>query len=294
MDYLRLLLTPEIGYAIVLATLLRVTRPAYLAFRKRRSAYGTVFNSVTEIPEALASVSLHDLSGRVVRTTVTDKHGRYRLLAPKGDFTIDVRKADFTYPSKYLGDPHHTFVYDNILSTGRIIINDYGMITKNIPIDPASGKRRASLIPHFTLGKRTQYALAGLGPIVALAFAMWRMSIWTWIIFALFMVVLFKRLFSFKPADPPFGTIFDAETKKPVANAIVRVFDAKSNKVLETQITSPKGRYAFIVRTGAYYVLVKHEGYKTVRLNFPHIKKDGFLLVKDVHLKKQTGPEVDY
>ena len=44
------------AYAVFLLVLLFVTRPAYLAFRRKRSGYGVVFNSVTGIPEPLKGI----------------------------------------------------------------------------------------------------------------------------------------------------------------------------------------------------------------------------------------------
>lgn len=295
MDLVRSLLSPELGYAATLFVLLYLTKPVALAIRKRRSGFGTIFDSVSEIPVALASVTLLDLHHRVIRTTVSDRHGRYRLLVPKGDFLIEVKKEGFQYPSRYLNDSHHSFVYDNVLTAQHIVVNDHGVMTKNIPVDPDEGKRRRRLLPRIpALSKEVQYTLAGITPFAALFAAYVMMSVIGWILFAIYILVLGLRLFRFKPAGPPFGTIADRETKQPLNQAIVRIFDAKTNKVLETQITSPKGRYAFLVKAGAYYLLVKHEGYKTVRLQFPHIKHDGFLLVKDVFMKKLTEIEVDY
>lgn len=280
-----------VSYALLLSVLLKLTKPAYLAFRKRRSGFGTVFNSFTNIPEALVSISLRDLHGRVMRTTVTDKHGRYRLIAPPGEYYVDARKAGFVFPSTFLGAREGRFIYDNVLPAQHIIIKDNGVITKNIPIDPVEGKKRFR-IPSIILPKKIQYTLAAASPVLAFGIAyILRNNIFLWAIFAAYVVILFKRLLSYKPADPPFGTISDAETRRPLEHAVVRIFDTKFNKLLETQMTSAKGRYAFIVKAGAYYILIKKEGYKTVRLNFPHIRRDGFLLVKDVKMK--SSKEID-
>lgn len=280
-----------VSYAILLSVLLKLTRPAYLAFRKRRSGFGTVFNTSSNIPEALVSLSLRDLHGRVIRTTVTDKHGRYRLIAPPGEYYVDARKAGFVFPSAFLGAREGRFVYDNVLPAQHIIIKDNGVITKNIPIDPIAGKRRFR-IPSIILPKRIQYALAALSPVIAFGIAyIVRTNVILWLLFVGYLAILFQRLLSYKPAEPPFGTITDMETKRPLEHAVVRIFDAKFNKLLETQMTSAKGRYAFIVKSGAYYVLIKKEGYKSVRLNFPHIRRDGFLLVKDVKMK--ASKEID-
>ncbi len=279
-------LIPHIVYAVLLVLLLKLTRPAYLAFRRRRAGYGVVFNSVTGIPEALASVSLRDLHGQVVRTAVSDKHGRYKLLAPKGEYYVEVKKFGYTFPSVWMKQPEQ-LVYENVLPSKHVVIKDYGVMTKNIPIDPASGAGTASWLPRLRLSKHMQYAIAFLSPLIALAIPSFQgNSIIAWVLFGLYMVVLFNRMFSFKLASPPFGVVRDAVNGFPLEKAVVRIFDSAYNKLLETQVTSPKGRYAFVINRGAYRIRIECKGYKTVVLNYPHITHDVYVLAKDVRLKR--------
>ncbi len=275
-------------YALFLFLALKLTWPMYAALRRRHSGFGTVFNSVTEKPEALASVSLRDVHGRTVRTTVSDREGRYRLLAPKGEYIVDVVKQGYTFPSIHITKDKNDSDYASILPSSHIIIKDYGAITKNIPIDPPTGTRRPSFWSfRFHLNKHLQGFAAWLGPIVAVAIvAVDRFSIITWLLFAVYLVVVLGRLISFKTPEPPFGTVLDADTKRPLDQAVVRVFETRFNKLLETQITSTKGRYAFIVNRGSYKIYVKKQGYKSVMIKFPTVKNNGTLLVKDVKMQR--------
>jgi hypothetical protein len=286
------LLVWDAAYVGVLALLLKLTRPAYLAFRRRRSGYGVVFNSATGIPEALVSVRLRDLHGQIVRTVVTDKHGRYKLSAPRGEYYVEAVKQGFTFPSVYLGKDSAT-VYENVLPAAHIIIKDFGVMTKNIPIDP-SGTSRSWLPKRLVLGKDVQYAIAVVSLLLTFAIAFGVRTSWfLWITFAVYVVILLARLLSFKPATPPYGTILDAEVKRPLSQVAVRLLDARFNKVMETQITSPKGRYAFVVSPGKYRLLIKAKGYKTVIVNYPNIAQEGRLLAKDILLKRLTPKEAE-
>jgi hypothetical protein len=96
-------------------------------------------------------------------------------------------------------------------------------------------------------------------------------------------------MFTYTPAQPTFGAITSAVTGEPIERAVVRIFRTRFDKLLETQITGPRGRYAFVVRPGSYYVTITKPGYRSVRLNFPAITQDGFALAKDVKLTR-TGP----
>ena len=129
-------LTGQIVYALFLAVSLRLTHPSYLAFRRRHSGHGIVFNSHTGKPEALVTVSLLNLHKTVVRSAVTDRQGRYRLVAPRGEYIVAASKAGFKFPSVYLSKTATTQLYGNLLPASHIIIQDHGVITKNIPIDP--------------------------------------------------------------------------------------------------------------------------------------------------------------
>ncbi len=283
---------PQAIFALVLLALLHLTRPAYLAFKRGRKGYGVVFNSITGIPESLVSVRLilPGEFGTPVSTAVSDKHGRYRLTAKPGEYIVQVAKAGFTFPSQYLKT--HSSVYDNILPSERVIVRDHGIITKNIPLDPAAGKRRSRIFGwHVHVSKNAQAVIGTAGPLVLWLYPYFTRSAIAWIVYLVYLSAIGYRLFTFKPGQPAYGVIRDAETGETVRNAAVRVFNAKNNKVLETQVTSERGRYAFIVGLGAYYVTIQKPGYKTVRVNFPKITQDAASLVKDVRLKYAPAKE---
>jgi hypothetical protein len=65
------------------------------------------------------------------------------------------------------------------------------------------------------------------------------------------------------------GRVYDTKTKKGIEYALIRLFIAKDNKLIDTQITNNKGMYMFIVETGKYNILVSKKGYK-----FPSDKEE--------------------
>ncbi len=277
-------------YGLVLGLFLKITRPAYLSFRRRKSGYGVVFNSVTGQPESMAVVSLQTLGGKTMRTAPTDSEGRYNLVAPKGDYILEVRKAGFTYPSTILNKHNNDSAYDNLLSATHIIVTDHGSITKNIPIDPKDAKRRISIIKRYFIRNRYfQDFLSFLLPVLALMIVVIMREYWIlWLVLMFYYLALFFRFLDFKPPPPPYGTIRDVATKMPLDRVMVRIFDQKNGKLLESQVTSGKGRYAFVVKKGRYRLLVQKQGYKSVIINFPEVKQNYFLLAKDVIMTKRS------
>jgi hypothetical protein len=298
MSQLLAFFTPDmvghLAYAAILLILLRLSRPVYLAFRRRRAGYGVVFNSITGIPEPLVSIRLvtPGINGQTVSSAVSDKHGRYRLTARPGEYLVQAVKAGFTFPSRYL--KQQSSVYDNILPSAHIIVKEHGMIAKNIPVDPIDGAKRSKAFGFgLHLDKNIQYLLAYGSPVLLYLYPSMRRSAAAWLLFLGYLAVIIHRLFTFKPADPAFGAITDAATHEPVEQAVARIFNAKFNKLLETQVTGPRGRYAFVVQPGSYYLLIKKPGYRSVRINYPAIRKDGYVMAKDVALTRAPERYVD-
>jgi hypothetical protein len=57
------------------------------------------------------------------------------------------------------------------------------------------------------------------------------------------------------------GVVYDSITKRPIDLAVIRVFDAKTNRLLQTRVTDRNGRYHFVLESGDYYVVVQKQEY---------------------------------
>lgn len=279
-----------LGYAIVLAFILWITNEVYRKFRTSKSGYGTIFDSVTGKPIDLARVRLVDIHGLTVASAVTDRYGHYRLAGSPGEFTLDVLKPDYEFPSRFLKQFKRSRMYDNVLSSKKIKIKDYGIVTKNIPIDAVGDKRRSKVFSKWIiLSDNAQLAIAYVGPLVAWVYPAYiTKTPGVWLLYGTYISITAIRVIGFRPSKPQFGTVTDANTGEPIERAVIRLFDSRFNKVLNTQMTSGKGRYAFLVNKGSYYLTMEKEGYKTLRLNLPSISKDSYPLATDVRMEKRT------
>lgn len=285
-------LSPTIIHPLIftgmLGAILVITRPVYAKFKRNRSGYGIIFHSLNGKPIDLARIRLVDTHGLTVASAVTDAYGHYRLVAAPGEYTVDVLKKDFVFPSIFLKQNRRSTMYDNVLASSRIKIRDYGIITKNIPIDPAEGMTSRSRVFRrwIILSDNAQLVIAFMTAIVAIAYPiLFPKTVALWLIYIIFISIIVYRLITFRPGKPAYGTVNDAETGEPISRVIIRLFDAQFNKLLSTQVTSPKGRYAFLVNRGSYYMTLQKEGYKLVRLNYPNITKDSYPLAVNVQMK---------
>jgi hypothetical protein len=290
------LITPRvwwtIAYIVLLGWVVFLTHPVYRNFKRRKTGFGTVFDSVSGKPIDLARIRLVDVHGLTAASAVTDEKGHYRLTAMPGEYLIDVTKPGYGFPSVFLSRHEFSKTYDNVLPSRHIKITDHGIITKNIPVDPENvdGKRSRVFRGWLLLSDNVQlgllYACAVLA-LIAIGIDPWNIILWLACFFYLGIVVW--RLLNFRPGHAEYGTIRNAKTGQPLEHVVLRLFDSMFNKLIQTEITSAKGRYAFLVNKGSYYVTAKLQGYTSVRLNFPNIPTDSYPLATDVKMKPEDN-----
>ena len=75
-------------------------------------------------------------------------------------------------------------------------------------------------------------------------------------------VVMLLVLRLAKPKKPKgWGVIYDEKTHRPVGNAIIRIFEPKYNKLVETALSDSLGRYSFLLGPNEYYATYNKPGY---------------------------------
>jgi len=57
------------------------------------------------------------------------------------------------------------------------------------------------------------------------------------------------------------GIIYDANTSKPIAYSVIRIFKAEDNSMVNTTVSDNDGRYGIIIDPGRYYIKVWHQDY---------------------------------
>jgi len=82
------------------------------------------------------------------------------------------------------------------------------------------------------------------------------------LIYLLFQGLIFlAQLFGLVRKIEPMGYIYDAVTKKPLGRAIVRLYEAESRRLVETDVTSATGAFSFMPEEGYYYLRASKPGY---------------------------------
>lgn len=245
-----------------------LTQPFLFFAKKKRKAWGVIYNAYTKLPLDLAIVRLLDAkTKRIIRTIVTDRQGRYVIFAPQGEYVLSVVKPGFQFPSAYLKGRKEDEAYVDLYFGEKFEVKQDGQaVIYNIPMDPLTKKVSLCRMIFARVMKGLQYGVA-LGGITLTTIALIiapsiKLGLFLTLHVGLFL--LFLRLA--KPAKfAKWGMAKDAASDKPLGNVIVRLFEPEYNKLLGTQITDARGRYAFLVGRNIYYVTFEKAGYKTLR-----------------------------
>ncbi len=240
------------------------TQPLLLFGRRRKKKWGIIFNSLTKQPIDLAIVRLvHFESKLVIQSAVTDKFGRYRFLVQKGSYLLEVVKPGYIYPTQYLSSKKEDVDYTDLYHGDKLEFAADQVIAMNVPLDPVTSEETPRKILFRKAARLARHSLAFSGVpfgIVVLAVTP-NVPNSLLLLAQIGVYILFRRLAL--PAKPKsWGVSVDGKTKKPLSNVIVRIFDKKFNKLLETQVTDRNGKYGFFVRRNVYYITAEKMGYK--------------------------------
>jgi hypothetical protein len=268
------------------------TSPLVFLARRKRKAFGVVYNAVTKVAIDLAIVRLYDVTtNRLVKSVVTNAEGKYFFGANPGRYRIVVTKKEFTFPSVYLQGVKDDGVFLDVYSGQEITVtqND-ATIAANIPLDVEQSETQhaPAYLTRRRLLRRLQMTFAFSGTAVSAIVWVLAPSWGTFTLVVAQCVVFFlcRRLArARKPRG--WGVVYDVNTRRPVGNAIVRLFEPKYNKLVESTLTDSLGRYSFLLGPNEYFVSTNREGYEEhiVRPIDYRNKKDPEPLIVDVPLE---------
>ncbi|MDD2326451.1 MAG: carboxypeptidase regulatory-like domain-containing protein [Alphaproteobacteria bacterium] len=268
------------------------TQPIALIARRRKDKFGVVYDSLTKLPLDLAAVRLKNSAGRIMQTRVTDSQGRYNFLTKAGDYSVEVDKLGYTFPTRLLAGVKEDLDYVELLGENKVSFKRDGLLSSNIPVDPKGDERTPDDVKRKVAFRKFQGAFALLTTLLSIGALVFYPS-WEYLFMAAFQAatyLMFRRL-SVKKLPPHTGKIMDT-SGRPLVNAVVRIMDAKFNRVLETQVTDSQGRYAFLVGRGQFFLtanLAGYEQFKTETIDCSGRAKTS-VIDRELKLKPATPP----
>lgn len=269
----------------------------YTSVSRRRRPWGTVYDSVTKAPLDPALVELLDENNESAGDAITDLDGRYGFVVPEGSYVMNVKKTNYTFPSKRLQMASTGGLYNDPYYGGPLQIS--GAVNRDIPMDPVAfdwnqfEKLRTKQTHFYHRFDRTIIRIFNLlfyfGALFALAQFIIRLDVFSGFLLVVYVAVMIYRYVHGGPLL--YGTI--ERDGRPVPYAVVRVM--RDDVELQRKVTDKYGRYAAIVSPGLYQIKVDEQvaedTYVTVFTTTVDARKGIINNDYKVAKKAETAPE---
>ncbi|MEI6039866.1 MAG: InlB B-repeat-containing protein [Candidatus Berkelbacteria bacterium] len=259
----------------------------FLGIRKRRKPWGTVFNSQTgqAIPYALIKIFDKEYN-RLLETAVSDGEGRFGFLVRTGKYYLTVQKNGYTFPSVMKVSGFFDSVY-----TGEVLEIDSKdkTVTINVPMDAQTKLSFSYKLLVFTIKlnrilNTVRIVLLVLGIMFAIVLMI--ISINIFYIFSLIFYILIAiwEYLRTKRARP-YGVVTDI-FGRPLETTIVRIYEKRTNRLVETDVTDIDGRFKFLVNPGIYYLTATKPEYTDFKSHIMYLEKEKTLVSVNIKMKK--------
>ena len=267
-------------------------QPLMLLGLRKREKWGQVYNALNKLPVDLATIRLINAdTGKIIQSKVTDRKGRYAFVLDPGNYRLQVYKGGMLFPSALLAD----FKSDGRrldIYHGEVINvkEDDAVITASIPLDPVGEHKKPHRLAIERFGRVLQKTLSWVGLVVNLVSLYIAPRWYVWVLLGIHLATsfLFSRL-----AKPPkvksWGIVYDAGNKKPITQAVARLFSSQFNKLVATQVTDRRGRYYFLAGDNQFYVTYEHATYAPQKSEIIDLSgKDAETIAVNVGLSKEN------
>lgn len=271
---------------------LLLIEPLIFLGRRRRGGSGQVYNAQDKTPLALATVRLLNKdTGKVVQSRVTDENGHYTFVVNPGHYALQAFKRDFSFPSLTLLGFKDDGQRMNIYHGDTITVAESAVaISENIPLDPIGGERRKPKRLYWKSKLSTLRSVLYWVGFPILLLSLYISPKWyTWVMIVVHpaMLALSYRLSVVRSKVKNWGTVTDKKTNLPINQAMVRLYNAKYDKMVSSQVTDNRGRYFMIAGDNEYYVTAEKVGYVQSKTAMIDLKgKENQNITIDIALEK--------
>lgn len=270
-----------------------MTQPFLIFGARKRKKWGVAYNAITKQGIDLVAVRLiHVQTGLVLQTRITDDKGRYFFHVKKGQYRIEAVKASYLFPSETTKGLKEDDEYLDVYHGQPIEVAEESDLTLNIPMDPNNKDEPPRKVLFKNFLRKLQNVIGALSLIITFVAFLLQPG---WILFGLCLFqlatyLMFRRLIaSRKPKN--WGIVSEDTSKKPLDRVVVRIFDKKYSKLLETQITDSRGRYGFLASKNLYFVTADKPGFERFKSEDIDLTKTKEQTIeRPIKLKKAEKP----
>jgi hypothetical protein len=208
-------------------------------------------------------------------------------LTKEGAFYLKVTKSGFIFPAK---EKTSTF-YEKIYLGGEFKISrEDQSVAFNIPLDPHVRPGFGisfwiALVKTNRLLQKLRLPLLVIGLIFAMVMLIIQFEIIYLLSLIFYLLIGILEYLRTRKARP-YGVVTDT-FNHPLELAIVRIFDKKTNRLIETDVTDRDGRFKFLTDPGIYYLTAAKPGYVDFKSHLMYLEKEKTLVSTNIKLKKE-------
>ena len=203
--------------------------------------YGRIISSFgRELPDAEVALYLYKdgslFTGYGVKNPLkSDNNGVYGFMVPDGNYTLVAVKDNYKESQQ------------NIEVKNQVINRTIALSPKNIQ------SIIGDIVSNPTVQKTNRDIVLPIALAVALVNLVAAIPFWDFIYYLQFLFTEPWWFFAWRKKKG-WGVVYNSITKTPVDLAVVRLYDAKTRKLLQSRVTDKEGRYIFLVGEGQYYM----------------------------------------
>ncbi len=194
-----------------------------------------------------------------------DASGNYGFVVPNGDYRLNIEAVGYRTErtSGFKVDNNIINRSSQLIASVDLLSPDVSIGEKATYVASVAGEQASKIIesandPQVERAAQTTVAPIALGAaLIATVPALSMLNLLSYLRF-LFLQPIF--LLGYRRRKK-WGMVYNALTKMPIDLAVVRLFDVKTNRVVQSHVTDSEGRYAFFVDPGLYRIEVTKPGF---------------------------------
>lgn len=251
---------------------------AVFSARKQTDRWWLVIDTHLGKPVVGAVVQVFDSAMvKLQDQQVTGNDGQCGFLLPPGTYTVNVRRPGFVFPAKER--PPISLKKGEILYTGGHIEILPEHVEKPekaphliMPMAPQQAASAANIAFRRTVVRVIAFLDAVSLPLLILGASLNTLFVlysphWLNITFEiLYGVLIALKILLWLFRKNSTGSVKDAATDMPISLSTIRLYEASTNRLLQTRVTGQDGRFFFLLSRGRYSLAIAKEGYETVNL----------------------------
>ncbi|MDY0091015.1 MAG: carboxypeptidase-like regulatory domain-containing protein, partial [Flavobacteriaceae bacterium] len=244
----------QLGYSI---SQIFINLFSLIGLRRKRYPLGYVYDSITKKPIQQAIIRVYDLSGKLVDTAVTDGYGLFRTAVKAGEYTLEAKKRDFSFPSKLILGKED-FPMSDIYHGEKIILkeNETNIVIPLDPLEESTQKRILTLFKSLfsSLLPLLNLTLFVVGVTLSSYVYIKNQNITNMLILLLYIPTTYILLKNLIGRGRKTGKVVFTDGT-PASNVTLILKDKDFDKVISKRVTDDKGRYSFNISEKGKYVI---------------------------------------